>query len=163
MRRKWWMLIPPVLAAGIWFFCCESEEDKVTAKIRELAELISKPAGEAPAAGMMRLAGTNRIFAPQVEIDLRRERFHGGISAGEIPARIAAFRKQMIKAEAGVADIEFTLLTGEQAEVSFSGSLEGIVSGGGRIAEVREVEAALVKTPEGWRISRLVLRPVLER
>lgn len=167
MRRKIRFLLLPaslLIAAGIWFFCCyESEEDKVIAKVKELAELVSKPAGEAPAAGLLRLAGADKVFAPRVTFDFRQEKLQGEMEAKEIPGRLAAYRQRIGSAVAGAADIDIISLSGDRAELCFSGTLTGTVSGGGRISEVREVEAELTKGDRGWRISRIAIRPVLER
>ena len=95
LRLQWWKIggIAAVIAAGAFFLFRESEEDRIFAKVRELAEVISKPAGEAPAAGLMRLAAIDDIFVPQPEIDLRQEKFCDIVPAGELAGRIAAYRR----------------------------------------------------------------------
>ena len=165
IKYQWRHIIPAaviIIAAGVFFLFRESEKDKIIAKIRELAEVISKPAGEAPAAGLMRLAAVDDIFVPHPEIELRQEKFCDMMPIQELTGRIAACHRQIIEGTAAVSDPYFTYITGEKAELCFTGTLKAKLNSG-RISEVREVQAVLLKTPAGWRIDRLVIRPVLER
>ena len=158
-------LIFLLLIAGIvcFFTLRDSEEAKVKKVLQTLCRMASKNRGENAAAAALMISRTDRIFAGEFDIDIGQGMFNGKLNPTKMTSELARYRAIFEQVAVKAQDIEISFPDPAQAAVIFSGTLQGTTKNGKSISEARDVECLLIKQPNGWLISRLIIRDVLER
>ena len=109
-RRSLWIpvvLLAAAVAAAAWFLTRDRDEAQIRALVDDLTSHLSKSATEAPGITLGKLAGLEKFFAPQVEFDFPREKFHRTVEAREIAAKAGAYRNYFSEVKFRVRDLTF--------------------------------------------------------
>ena len=166
-RRSLWifaLLFAAVVAAGAWFLTRDRDEARIRAVVAGFTERLSKSPTEAPGISLAKVAGMEKLFAPQVEFDFPREKFHRTLEAREISAKAGAYRNFFSEAKFRVSDLVFLSRDSERAVVEGMGLLNGRLAGRGEAVEdSREIEMEFVRIDGEWRIRRITVREVLQK
>ena len=155
-----------ILASLLIFWSLrETDEKKIKATLSELCRIGSKSTGENPALGALKANRSEKVFAPRCHFDFRVNSFDGVYTPTEIGANILRFQSlfQWIQLEAGDLQIE---VRQDEALLFFTGEFTGVPKNSQKekISEIRDIEARLVRTPEGaWKFVRMKIRNVLEK
>lgn len=145
---------------SLWYITRDSEEAKVKRKLHELADFGIKAEGEKEIYGALKINGTDKVFAPQLELVLNPDMFNGTYTPREMIANLARFRMLFKQVKVRVTDIVITV-NGDKADAAFTGLLDGVTVDGKAVNEVRELNCALTKIDGKWLINKLVVRDIL--
>ena len=166
-RRSLWfplILFAAAVAAAAWFFTRDRDEAQIRALVADLAEHLSKSSAEAPGITLGKLAGLEKFFAPQVEFDFPREKFHRTVEAREITAKAGAYRNFFSEVKFRVSDLAFTDRGRDTADAVGIGLVNGRTAGRREtVDDSREVEMNFVRLGGRWRIRRIAVREVLQK
>ena len=153
-----------ISAVGVAFFCFRgSEEAKIRGVLQTLCRMASKSRGENAAAAALMISRTDRIFTGEFDINVGHGLFSGKLNPTQMTSELARYRAVFEQVEVKAQDIEISFPQPDQAAVVFSGTLRGTTKKGNSVSEARDVECTLNRMPQGWMISKLIIREVLER
>ena len=166
-RRTLWVpivLFAAAVAAGAWFLTRDRDEAQIRALVADLTEHLSKSPTEAPGITLGKLAGLEKFFAPQVEFDFPREKFHRTVEAREIAAKAGAYRNYFSEVKFRVSDLTFLARSGDTATAEGVGLIRGRSSGRREsVDDSREIEMEFTRIGGKWRIRRITVREVLQK
>ncbi len=145
---------------SLWYITRDSEEAKIKRKLHELADFGIKAEGEKEIYGALKINGTDKVFAPQLELVLNPDMFNGTYTPREMTANLARFRMLFKQVKVRVTDTVVTI-SGDKADAAFTGLLDGVTVDGKAVNEVRELNCALTKIDGKWLINKLVVRDIL--
>lgn len=156
------LLIVFLLLGGVslWYITRDTEEAKIKRKLHELADFGVKAEGEKEIYGALKINGTDKVFAPQLELVLNPDMFNGTYTPREMIANLARFRMLFKQVKIRVTDVVITV-SGDKADAAFTGLLDGVTVDGKAVNEVRELNCALTKIDGKWLINKLVVRDIL--
>ena len=148
LKKKWlWLLFAVVFALGgvsLWYLGQDSDEAQVRRTLRQLCRISSRYENEKAAVGVMKINGTDKVFAPECRIDFRHEMFGGIYTPAEITSTI-------------------TVEPPDRASAVFTGTLDGRLNDGKTVNEVRDLYCTLEKREDRWLITSISVRDVLEK
>lgn len=156
-----------LLVAGGYIYYLRNMTDE--AKIRDVLETlcdIGTKSGEGAAATALKLKSLEKIFAPEVDINLDDRIFAGKVKQTELTGDVVRFRAIFDRVKIGMRDLEIKVEGPEQAEAVFTGSLDGVgKSGGGvgTVSEVRDIFCKLEKIDGDWKINSLSVQNILQK
>lgn len=163
IKGKWLAVLTVFLVLGgvsFWYINRDSEEAKVKRKLHELADFGIKAEGEKEIFGAIKINGTDKVFAAQLELSLNNDMFNGTYTPREMTANLARFRMLFKQIKIRLTDIIITI-KGDAADATFTGLLDGVTGDGKAVSEVRELSCTLVKTDGKWLINKLLIRDIL--
>ena len=161
-----------LLAAGSFLFLIfrDSDEKQLRRTLDELWDIVSKSSGENHAVSGLKANRANKVFAPRCEVRIGRHLFDGTYSATEMGANIMRFKSSFSEIKISYSDLETAISTTPEnvprtAKLYFTGQCTGSLKNSPRekINEIRDVEAAAVKTEKGWRLTNIVIVKVLQK
>lgn len=166
MKLKIFMIIVMLAVAGvIVYFTCfrENERTKVIKVLTELCQVSSKKSGTNPIALALALQKSDKIFAPEIELDFHHHLFNRKFTCSELTARIAQiqamFQWLQIKAEKIQVSIHQ-----DRALITFTGILDGVTKNSKqKVSEVRDIDCELQKISNKWLITAMKIQEVLEK
>lgn len=167
IRKKWYGIAAVLLLTGglAWhWYAGQTPEMKMRKVIAELADCASKSPGDGTTSGVVKLHRAQELFTDPCRIDVYRGMFGGEISQAELQSRLARYRSSFAHVRA-TAEVESLRTDGPDAgKMELTGSVHGVLKGGGRVAEDRALYCEFRRDDKGkWRISRLQVREILER
>jgi len=166
-RRSLWIpvvLLAAAVAAAAWFLTRDRDEARIRALVDDLTSHLSKSATEAPGITLGKLAGLEKFFAPQVEFDFPREKFHRTVEAREITAKAGAYRNFFSEVKFRVRDLTFLSRDRDTATAEGIGLVTGRTAGRREsVDDSREIVMEFVRHDGKWRIRRIAVREVLQK
>ena len=164
---KKYILLLTVLAAGIagawFFFSSDSDEAQVKRVLKILCRMATKRAGDNPAAAGLMISKTDKVFAGEFSVKIGNGMFDGVYNPTKMTSELARYRAVFTEVEVDTQDLEITFPAQDTAEAVFTGVLKGRTKTGSGVSEAREVICTLIRTPEGWRIEKLVIKEIMQR
>ena len=166
-RRSLWIpivLLAAAVAAAAWFLARDRDEARIRELVDDLASHLSKSAAEAPGITLGKLAGLEKFFAPQVEFDFPREKFHRTVEAREIASKAGAYRNFFGEVKFRVRDLTFLARDRDTATAEGIGLVTGRTAGRREtVDDSREIVMEFVRLDGKWRIRRIAVREVLQK
>ena len=89
--------------------------------------------------------------------------FDGVYNPTKMTAELARYRAIFKEVEVNTQDMEISFPEPDKAEAVFTGVLNGSSKTGTSVSEARDVNCTLIRTPEGWKITALVIREIMQR
>ncbi|MST97272.1 hypothetical protein FYJ85_09485 [Victivallaceae bacterium BBE-744-WT-12] len=167
LKKKWlWLLFAVVFALGgvsLWYLGQDSDEAQVRRTLRQLCRISSKYENEKAAVGVMKINGTDKVFAPECRIDFRHEMFGGIYTPAEITSTMARVRSMFRSCVVDMRDVAITVEPPDRASAVFTGTLDGRLNDGKTVNEVRDLYCTLEKREDRWLITSISVRDVLEK
>ena len=151
-------------AVGAWvFFSGDSDEAKVKRVLSTLCRMATKRAGDNPAAAGLFISKTDKIFAGEFTVKVGKGMFDGVYNPTKMTAELARYRAIFKEVKVDTQDMEISFPAPDKAEAVFTGVLNGSSKTGTSVSEARDVNCTLMRTPEGWKITALVIREIMQR
>ena len=165
MKKSILSVIILLLLAGAVFclFRPESEADKVKKVLRTLCRMATKTPGENAAAAALMISKTDKIFADNFHISISNGMFNGSFNPTKMTSELARYRAVFKNVKVEAQDMEVSFPAPNQAQLVFSGILNGDTKTGHTISEARDVICLLEKAPKGWLIKKMEIREIMEK
>lgn len=164
--KKYILLFSVVLLGAVcaWFFFSgDSDEAQIKRVLNTLCRMATKRAGDNPAAAGLFISKTDKIFAGEFTVKIGNGMFDGVYNPTKMTAELARYRAVFKEVEVDTQDMEISFPDPDKAEAVFTGVLNGNTKAGSSVSEARDVNCSLVCTPEGWRITALVIRDIMQK
>ena len=140
-----------------------TEERKIRKLLRDTAGWASKEGGENPVAIAARSKKANRFFAPEVDLAVEKIGLERSLSVDDVERGYLVLMRQKTVFKVKLADVGIEITGDEAASAEATVLVESEGGGGEGLSNVNEVAFGLHKGEEGWRISGIRVREVLER
>ncbi|MBR2874117.1 MAG: hypothetical protein IKB99_11520 [Lentisphaeria bacterium] len=174
MKKKFLFLLGTLLLLTVGVLCFYFFRDNPHRQIRrtlnELCEIVSKGSGENPAVSGLKANRADKVFAPKCEIKIGRHLFDGIYTPTVLGANIMRFKSTFKWIKISYSDLEFAINhkedgTPSAAKIFFTGQCTGVLKNAPqeKINEIRDVEAVVINTEKGWRITHLVINKILQK
>lgn len=163
------LLLPAAALLSFWLFR-DSDHKQLRRTLDELCDIVSKSTNENPAVSGLKANRADKVFAPKCEVRIGRHFFDGTYTATEMGANIMRFKSSFREIKISSSDLETALTppsenTPPTAKLYFTGRCVGVLKNAPqeKVDEIRDVEAAAVKTEKGWRLTNIVIVKILQK
>ena len=157
------VIILLVAVAGYFLFSSGGEEEKIRETLKILCRMGSKSKRDNPAASALLISKTDRIFTEKFSVNINKGMFDGEYTPTAMTQDLARYRAIFSNVKVDFQDLEIFFPEKHSATVLFTGVINGNTKQGKSISEARDVECRMEKKDKDWKISRLIIREVLER
>lgn len=148
-------------AALVWWLMVTADRRAVCRLAESVAALAHKEASNLPHAGILKFGKLDELFCEKVVIRSVKPPYDGNPTREELKLMLtAAFRRvDHMDVHTGKITAE---VSGGTALFFFDAEVSGAVKGwGGEYAEVVKVSGSAVKTDGKWKVSSLIVEPVV--
>ena len=147
------LLLAAVAGVFYWF----SDRRKLEVMLDETEHLISKPESSSPHDGVLKYAGTDKIFADQVVIICDDPKISMTLTDEELRGYLASWHRQVRSLQVKALERMFQI-HGDSAELNFTVEFSCVTANGKTEYEVRPVTGRAVKKDRRWLISELHIK-----
>ena len=145
------------LAGYVWWRMHPNQDRVIVERVEDLAERVTKPAGETNSIMALKMAGLSGLFADEVAIDLvpiEGFAIDNSVGGDELASLIAQLRRTMFSELILTChDITVTRENEDEATATFTARLEGPPKHDTRQTETREIHAQLRQIDGKWRFT----------
>jgi hypothetical protein len=152
-------------AFSIWFFFFRTNDLILIKKvINKAVELSVKRQGDNAVFNAVAHNNVPKYFADKTKFNFGHGGFSGDLSTSEIIANLGRLKAVVNEIVPKIGTIQVTINNNNNsAQAYFPAVVSGAAKSGGKFREARDVDCTLVKTKQGWKITSLQIRPVLQR
>lgn len=163
MKRSVFVILILLLSgcAG-YFFYWRSDRRQVKILVEKMVELAAKEYSKLPHEGILKFAGSDKVFADPVEIYSETPHFTRTLNKEECRNMLAFLHRQVQFLTVKTDDLQLKI-SGEMAYFVFDAELSAGFRNGSKTREILLVRGRAVKTSAGWRIAAVTAEPVLKR
>lgn len=140
-----------------------SPEAKIRKTLNSLCHAASKTEEDGTSAMTIKTLTMYELFAPATSLELRPSTFNGTYSPEEIASNMVRYRALFQYVRLDMRDLFITIESPTRAEAEFTGVLDGLLKGGDRIHEIRELVCSLEYLDDKWKVSAVKIKEILEK
>jgi hypothetical protein len=144
------------LAGYVWRRMHPNQDRVIVERVEDLAERVTKPAGETNSIMALKMGGLSGLFADEVAIELEPiEGFaiDNRVGGDELASLITQLRTMFSELTLTCHDITVTRENDDEATATFTARLEGTPKHDTRQSETREIHAQLRQIDGKWRFT----------
>ncbi len=148
--------IPVVIAVavGVWYYVTHTPEAVVKKRLRALAEVVSKPAGEGNASMAYKMLAFENMLDDNVECQVAGFPYNGTNSANTLSSLLFRGRGMLDKLDFSILDSEVELTGDDKAVVRCAGKV-WLQYGGKTYSESRNLAVIFRKQGRKWRLAEV--------
>ena len=164
---KKYILLAVILLAGAlgawFFFSADSDAAQIKRTLQMLCRMTTKKTGDNAAAAALLISKTDKVFTGEFSVKIGNGMLDGVYNPTKMTSELARYRGVFKEVRTDIQDVEINFPAPDAAEVVFTGVLNGSSKTGSSVSEAREVICTFTRTPEGWRINKMVIREIMEK
>ena len=154
------LLLIGAAVSGYWYWTRDRRQ--VENLLYEMVELGSKKRASVPHEGILKFAGTDKVFADPVRVNAPRQKFSRDLDQAQCRSMLALLHRSVESLTIDIADLDVEI-SGDQAVFSFDAEVEAVFRSGGKDKEIIQVTGKAVKNNSKWQVAELQVEFVINQ
>ncbi len=158
------ILVAVIAAIGYFVFRSQSDEELIIERLELLSGSVSKKSNEGAITMAVKHQTISGLIAEQCSVFIKEAMLSGDFTPEEFAAQMTRARAMFKSLDGQIDDCEVELdATKTKATITFAIRITATSKSGGKIDEVRDLQATAKKIDGKWLFSSFEIRQVLEK